>query len=128
MYNLSYFTGRWPLYNFVSHKSTEEMKKIFIINGGQVFEHSGGLFNRTLSDATREFFSARPGFEVRYTDINDPYDPDKEVENYVWADVVIYHTPIWWFQVPFGLKKYIDEVFSAGHQKGSDKLRLHLHL
>jgi len=94
------------------------MKKIFIINGGQVFEHSGGLFNRTLSDATREFFSVLPGFEVRYTDINDPYDPEKEVENYVWADVVIYHTPIWWFQVPYGLKKYIDEVFSAGHQKG----------
>ena len=40
------------------------------------------------------------------------------MENYVWADVIIYHTPIWWFQVPHGLKKYIDVVFTAGHQKG----------
>jgi len=94
------------------------MERIFIINGGQVFEHSGGRFNKTLFDATIQYFSSRPGYEVRSTDINEPYDADKEVENYVWADVVIYHTPIWWFQVPYGLKKYIDEVFSAGHQKG----------
>lgn len=31
--------------------------------------------------------------------------------------MVIYHVPIWWFQVPFGLKEYIDRVFTEGHQK-----------
>jgi NADPH dehydrogenase (quinone) len=93
-------------------------EKIFVINGGQIFGHSGGRFNKTLSDATIAFFSAHPQFEVRSTDINEGYDPQQEVENYVWADVVIYHTPIWWFQVPHGLKKYIDEVFTEGHQKG----------
>jgi modulator of drug activity B len=55
---------------------------------------------------------------VRYTDVNEDYDPAEEVEKYVWADVVIYHTPIWWFQVPHGLKKYIDVVFTEGHAKG----------
>ncbi|MES2455470.1 MAG: NAD(P)H-dependent oxidoreductase [Bacteroidota bacterium] len=93
-------------------------QKIFVINGGQIFGHSGGRFNKTIFDETIRFFNETPGFELKSTDINQPYDPEKEVEKYVWADVVIYHTPIWWFQVPNGLKKYIDEVFTAGHQKG----------
>ena len=95
-----------------------ETKKIFVINGGQVFGHSGGRFNKTIFDATGEFFSSNPGFEIRSTDVNHEYDPLQEVENYVWADIIIYHTPIWWFQVPHGLKKYIDIVFTEGHQKG----------
>jgi len=92
--------------------------KIFIINGGQKFGHSGGRFNQTIYTATQAFFSSHSGFEVRATDINDHYDPNQEVENYVWADVIIYHTPIWWFQLPHDFKKYIDVVFTAGHQKG----------
>jgi len=94
------------------------MKKIFVINGGQKFGHSGGQFNKTISDASVEFFSNQPGYEVKYTDVNDDYDPAEEVEKYVWADVVIYHTPIWWFQVPHALKQYIDLVFTEGHAKG----------
>ena len=96
----------------------KQVKKIFVINGGQVFGHSGGRFNKTLFEATLGFFRDQPGFELRSTDINAHYDPQEEVDNYVWADVVIYHTPIWWFQLPHGLKKYIDEVFTEGHQKG----------
>lgn len=95
-----------------------ETRKIFVINGGQVFGHSGGLFNKTITKATLDFFANAPGFESRFTDINDDYDPVKEVENYVWADVIIYHTPIWWFQVPHALKKYIDVVFTEGYNKG----------
>ena len=95
-----------------------EAKKIFVINGGQVFGHSGGRFNKTIAETTVAFFNDTEGFEVRSTNINEDYDPADEVENYVWADVVIYHTPIWWFQVPHGLKKYIDVVFTVGHRKG----------
>lgn len=94
------------------------MKKIFIINGGQPFGHSGGRYNDTVANETQAFFNSREGVEVRQTNIADGYDPVAEVEKFVWADVIIYHTPIWWFQLPFGFKKYIDEVFTAGHQKG----------
>ncbi|MBB6498078.1 NAD(P)H-dependent oxidoreductase [Pedobacter cryoconitis] len=95
-----------------------ETKKIFVINGGQIFGHSGGRFNNTIFNATIDFFANQPGFEIRSTDINEDYDPGQEVEKYIWADVIIYHTPIWWFQVPHGLKKYIDLVFTQGHQNG----------
>ncbi len=93
------------------------MKHIFIINGGQHFAHSGGAFNKTLTGWTAEYLQ-RNGFEVRVTDINDAFIPEEEVEHFKWADLVIYNTPIWWFQVPNRLKKYIDEVFTAGHQNG----------
>ena len=92
--------------------------KIFVINGGQVFGHSGGKFNKTVFDATIDFFKNQEGFEVQSTDINDVYEVAEEVKKYVWADVVIYHTPIWWFQLPHGFKKYIDEVFTEGYQRG----------
>jgi len=91
--------------------------KVFIINGGQVFAHSGGAFNNTLTNWTSSFLG-KNGFQFRITNINDDFDALAEVENFKWADIVIYHTPIWWFQVPNRLKKYIDEVFSAGHQNG----------
>lgn len=94
------------------------MKKIFIINAGQNFGHSGGKFNNTIAKETLSFFEGQENVEVRQTVIAEGYDPKKEVENFVWADVVVYHTPIWWFQLPHGFKKYIDEVFTAGHQKG----------
>ncbi|UAY56049.1 NAD(P)H-dependent oxidoreductase [Arachidicoccus terrestris] len=93
------------------------MKKVFIVNGGQTFAHSGGLFNSTLTRWTQDALLEN-GFEVRVTHTDDAFDPQAEVENFKWADVIIYNTPIWWFQVPNRLKKYIDEVFTAGHQNG----------
>lgn len=94
------------------------MTKIFIINGGQKFGHSGGRFNETIAEATKDFFSGLADFEVKTTNINEDYNPKEEVEKYVWADVIIYHTPIWWFQLPHGFKKYIDVVFTEGHKNG----------
>ena len=94
------------------------MTKIFIINGGQSFGHSGGEFNNTIAAQTVDFFTDSEGFEVKITNVSDDYDPAEEVEKYVWADVVIYHTPVWWFQLPYNFKKYIDVVFTEGHAKG----------
>lgn len=94
------------------------MTKIFIINGGQKFGHSGGKFNETISQETLNFFQNNTAFEVKTTDINHEYNPAEEVEKFVWADVIIYHTPIWWFQLPHGFKQYIDVVFTEGHASG----------
>ena len=94
------------------------MKKILIINAGQNFGHSGGKFNNTVTEETLAFFRDQDDIEVMQTVISNGYKPVEEVEKFVWADVIIYHTPIWWFQLPHGFKKYIDEVFTAGHQKG----------
>ncbi len=49
-------------------------QKIFIINGGQKFGHSGGRFNKTIFEGSLKFF-ADNDFEIRSTDINEDYDP-----------------------------------------------------
>ena len=94
------------------------MKHIFIINGSHPFAHSGGRFNETLFNKTISYFDTREEFEVKFTQVGDNYNTKDEVEKFKWADIVIYHTPIWWFQIPFGFKKYIDDVFTEGHQNG----------
>ena len=94
------------------------MKNIFIINGSHPFAHSGGRFNETLFTNTISYFDTREEFEVKFTQVGENYNVKEEVEKFKWADIVIYHTPIWWFQIPFGFKKYIDEVFTEGHQNG----------
>ncbi|MDX6188060.1 NAD(P)H-dependent oxidoreductase [Flavobacterium sp. Fl-318] len=94
------------------------MKKIFIINGGQKFAHSGGKFNQTVQDWTIEYLSQNNNYEIKTTHIEDEIDLQHEVEKFVWADLIIYHTPIWWFQLPNLFKKYIDDVFTQGHNNG----------
>lgn len=94
------------------------MKKIFVVNGGQHFAHSGGKFNHTLTTWDETFFTPENGFELKITDINQPYSSQEEVEKFVWADVVIYHTPVWWFGLPFKFKQYLDTVFTTGHRNG----------
>lgn len=94
------------------------MKKVLIINGAQNFGHSGGKYNKTITENTIEALQNLGNFDIKTTTIDHGYDKDEEVEKYVWANYIIYHTPIWWFQLPNGFKKYIDEVFTAGHNKG----------
>ncbi len=94
------------------------MKNIFVINGGEKFAHSGGLFNKTLLELDEQFFTTEKGFEFQFTDINDPYEISTEIDKLVWADVVIYHFPVWWMGLPYALKEYLDKVLTAGHRKG----------
>lgn len=94
------------------------MKKIFVINGGQQFEHAGGRLNKTILETDKAYFTPENGFELRYTSVDDGYNPLEEVEKFVWADTIIYHFPVWWFGLPFGLKKYLDVVLTAGHKTG----------
>ena len=57
---------------------------VFIINGGQTFAHSGGMFNNTLTGWTVEVMKEK-GFAYRVTYINDAFDPLAEVENFKWV-------------------------------------------
>ena len=57
------------------------------------------------------------GLSVKTTLVEQGYNIDEEVEKILWADVIIYQMPGWWMGPPWILKKYIDEVFTAGHGK-----------
>ncbi|WP_312933484.1 NAD(P)H-dependent oxidoreductase [Pseudomonas sp.] len=90
------------------------MKNILLLNGGKQFAHSDGRLNQTLHDTALAYFD-RAGFNVRQTFIDGGYDVEQQVQDWLWADVVIYQMPGWWMGAPYTVKQYIDEVFTAGH-------------
>ncbi len=94
------------------------MKNVLIINGWHEFAISKGSFNTSLFDSSKNHFSDGEKYNVQTTEINNGYNELTEVEKFIWADLIIYHTPIWWFAVPFNFKKYLDKVLTAGYGNG----------
>lgn len=92
------------------------MSNILIINAAKEFGSSGGKLNTYLSEIAGEVL-INAGHNVKTTNVNEGVDLRDEVAKYVWADTVIYQMPVWWMGGPWILKKYIDEVFTAGFGK-----------
>ncbi|GBR53786.1 oxidoreductase [Neokomagataea thailandica NBRC 106555] len=92
------------------------MKNIVILNGGKTFAHSRGALNDTLTSTAQNDLSLN-GLDVRVVKIDEGYDVTEQVALFQWADVVIYQMPGWWMGAPWTVKKYMDEVFTAGHSK-----------
>ncbi|MBM9401119.1 NAD(P)H-dependent oxidoreductase [Gluconacetobacter azotocaptans] len=90
------------------------MKNILLLNGGKAFAHSHGRLNDTLHDVALQVLTDA-GFAMRQTRIDAGYAIEEEVGNILWADLVIYQMPGWWMGAPWIVKKYMDEVFTAGH-------------
>jgi len=90
------------------------MPNVLIINAHQVWPgiSTGGL-NKTMFVMLKEEMQKRD-FAVRETPIEQGYDIDTEVQNHVWADIIILQSPVYWFGTPWIYKKYVDEVFTAG--------------
>jgi modulator of drug activity B len=94
------------------------MKHLLLINAHHFYENiSPGRLNRTMAGVIKEEMEKR-GYEVRQTDIESGYDSDIEVQNHVWADIIILQSPVYWFGMPWIYKKYVDEVFTAGMMQG----------
>lgn len=89
------------------------MSNIFIINGHQPHPVSPGNLNAAFIERAEAFFRNK-GDEVRMTAVADGYDVAAEIENLKWADVVFFQSPINWMGVSWGMKKYIDDVWTAG--------------
>ena len=92
------------------------MHHIFILNASKRLGNSRGNLNDHLTLIAEQTLVAL-GYEVRSTRIDDGSDIDTEVANLLWADTVIYQMPAWWMAAPWIMKKYIDDVFTAGHGK-----------
>lgn len=90
------------------------MSHILIINGGKKFAHSNGQLNETLT-IEAESYLKNQGHEVRVIYADSDYDIEIQVQNFLWADVIIWQMPGWWMGTPWTVKKYVDDVFTAGH-------------
>ncbi|MBE2983828.1 NAD(P)H-dependent oxidoreductase [Campylobacter sp. RM9344] len=90
--------------------------KILLINGGKKFGHSEGRLNQTLHEVAKEHLRAM-GHEIKECVIDAGYNIEEEIEKFLWMDVVIWQMPGWWMGEPWIVKKYMDDVFTAGHGK-----------
>lgn len=90
------------------------MSNILIINGAKKFAHSNGQLNDTLTEVADGFLRDL-GHQVKIVRADSDYNMKEEVQNFVWADVVIWQMPGWWMGAPWTVKKYMDDVFTEGH-------------
>ena len=90
------------------------MAKILIVNAGIAFGHSGGELNRLLTRVAEDVLQAM-GHDVAVEYLEQEYETAQALQTYLWADVVIYQQPGWWMGPPWVLKKYLDDVLTAGH-------------
>jgi len=90
------------------------MSNILIINGAKKFAHSNGQLNDTLTEVA-DGFLRDAGHDVKVVRTDGEYDIQAEVQNFLWADVVIWQMPGWWMGAPWTVKKYMDDVFTEGH-------------
>ena len=86
---------------------------ILLLDGGKAFGHSAGRLNHTLHQTARSALQAQ-GHHTRETVIDEGYDLPQEVDKFLWMDAVIWQMPGWWMGPPWTVKKYMDEVFTAG--------------
>lgn len=89
---------------------------ILLLDGGKAFGHSQGRLNHTLHHVAKKTLAGL-GHQIQETVIDDGYTPLLEVEKLLWMDAVIWQMPGWWMGEPWTVKKYVDEVFTAGHGK-----------
>ncbi|MGN0908323.1 MAG: NAD(P)H-dependent oxidoreductase [Succinivibrio sp.] len=98
--------------------------KVLIISGHPALK-SGSTANKAVIDA---YMKLDPSAKVRdlgalYPDFK--IDVKAEQDALVQADVIVFQFPVYWYQVPALMKKWIEDVFAHGfaYGTGGDKLK-----
>tara|TARA_R110000787_G_scaffold1326_17_gene4837 strand:+ start:3805 stop:4404 length:600 start_codon:yes stop_codon:yes gene_type:complete len=89
------------------------MKNVVLINGHQPFPTSPGKLNASLCEIAKTTFEAR-GKNVRLVRTAQAWDLETEIENQLWADLILLQFPLNSMGAPWSLKRYLDEVYTAG--------------
>ena len=81
------------------------MSNILIINGAKKFAHSNGQLNDTLTEVADGTLRDL-GHDVRIVRADSGlHDVKAEVQNFLWADVVIWQMPGWRMGAPWNSEK-----------------------
>jgi len=88
------------------------MNNILLINAHQRYEgFAEGKLTQSILEIMENKFKAM-GKDVKVTNIESGYDADEEVKKHLWADLIIFQTPVYWMSVPWITKKYLDTVYT----------------
>lgn len=86
---------------------------ILLIKANQSLYASKGTLNEALFNRSKQVFETRHAIRVSEV-ASGVWNVEEEIDKLKWADIVIYHFPLWWFGIPHLLKKYFDEVLVYG--------------
>jgi modulator of drug activity B len=89
------------------------MANILLINGHQPFPTSPGRLTGAFVSRAETRLAA-DGHICRTTHVAKGWDIEAEVDNQLWADLIILQFPLNSMGTPWSLKKYLDEVYTAG--------------
>jgi len=83
---------------------------ILIVTAGYSLFDAKGQLNSFLAYLTEKNLGSK-GHNIKISDTTkDSWDVDREVEKLLWAEAVIYITPIMWFNMPAPMVKWFDLV------------------
>ncbi len=83
--------------------------KILIVTAGYSLFDAKGQLNGFLAYLTDKNLAAK-GHKVKFSDVTNDWDVQREVDKLLWADSIIYIMPIMWFNMPAPMVKWLDEV------------------
>lgn len=89
------------------------MRNILLINGHQPFPTSPGTLNAAFLERA-EMQLADEGCTLRRTNVAQAWETEQEIENHLWADGIVFQFPLNSMGLPWSLKRYLDEVYTAG--------------
>lgn len=89
------------------------MSNILIINAHHQYPFAEGRLNQSMVELARKLLESK-GHSLRVVETQNEYAVDQEIDNHIWADIVILQSPVNWMGVPWSFKKYMDEVYTAG--------------
>ena len=83
---------------------------ILVVTAGYSIFDAKGQLNGHLAYLTEKNLTAK-GHTVKFSDVTkDTWDADREVAKLLWAQTIIYITPIMWFNMPAPMVKWLGEV------------------
>ena len=83
---------------------------VLVVTGGYSIFDAKGQLNAFLAYLTEKNLSEK-GHKVKFSDTTkDTYDVNREVDKLLWADTLIYITPIMWFNMPAPMVEWLDKV------------------
>jgi modulator of drug activity B len=83
---------------------------ILIVTAGYSIFDAKGQLNSFLAYLTEKNLTNK-GHDVKFSDVTkDTWNVEREVAKLLWAETVIYITPVMWFNMPAPLVKWLDEV------------------
>lgn len=89
------------------------MPTALILNGAQPYPFAKGALNAAFADRAAAQLDAR-GWRMLRTATADGWDVDAEIAKHQGADLLLLQMPVNWMGWPWNLKKYMDEVYTAG--------------